>query len=56
MTDIGIDAPTAPPLGLEQRLPSASQLPSPRSYLHNQHCFAPGVTPALLARPESHSP
>ncbi len=56
MTDIAIDAPEAHRFGLNQRPHSAFHPCIPTSHPHDCHCFTPGVVPALLPRPESHSP
>jgi hypothetical protein len=53
--DISIGAPEAHPFGPNQRPASSSQ-----SHIRTSHPsvlgFIPGVVPALLSRPESHSP
>lgn len=56
MMDTGSAAPAAPPLGLLRRPHAVFHPRNPRRYLHDHYRFTPGVIPALLAKPESHSP
>jgi hypothetical protein len=54
--DICIDAPEAHPFGRTQLPHSACHSHIPASQPQDRFCCTPGVVPALLTKPESHSP
>jgi hypothetical protein len=56
MTDIDRGAPEAHSVALTQRLHVTSLPPITTRHPQAGHCFSPGIAPALLSRPESHSP
>jgi hypothetical protein len=56
MTHIALGALEAHPFGVNLRPVSAFQTYLSTSHPHDCLCFIPGAVPALLPRPESHSP
>lgn len=56
MTDIALGAPEAHLFGLNQLPHSACHSHIATSHPHDRPCVTLGVVPALLPRPESHSP
>jgi hypothetical protein len=56
MKDNCIGAPEAHLFGLNQLPYSVCPSHIATSHPHDCRCFTPGVVPALLPRPESHSP
>jgi len=57
MSNIGIGAPAAPPLGpCPGASPSAYHPPIQTSYLYGGHFFTPWAIPPPSPMPESHSP
>jgi hypothetical protein len=56
MTDIALGAPEAHLIGLTQLPYSACHTLISATHPRDRHCVTLSVVPALLPRPESHSP